>query len=422
MVAMREAASRVLPAIPIREDLAAHLDRFGPPTPRAGESLLAAVARAGLRGRGGAGFPTALKWQAMIEHTRASGSGVVVANGCESEPASLKDRTLLALRPHLVLDGLELTARAVGAQRLVVYLSRAQGSLLSGVRAAAAERAQLGWTRIDVVAGPARYVAGEETAIVARLNGRPAKPRSVPPRPYAAGVLGSPTLIHNVETLAHIALVARHGADWLRESGTQSSPGTTLVTVTGAVRSPGVVEVGFDATVGGIVERAGGATEAPQAVLIGGYFGGWIAADRVWPAQIEAPSLRKLGLALGTGVIAVLPMSACGVIETDRVTTYLAAQSSGQCGPCSRGLAAIAETLHAVATGNGHAQDLERLARWTEDVRGRGACRHPDGAALFVASALEVFAAHFRQHLRSGACRSMRVALLPTPETDRGWR
>jgi NADH:ubiquinone oxidoreductase subunit F (NADH-binding) len=422
MVSLHATSERLLPASPAPEDLAEHRRHFGPLAARREEPLITAVGRSGLRGRGGAAFPTSVKWQAVIEHRHGTSQAVVVANGCESEPASLKDRTLLSLRPHLVLDGLELTARSVGAGRSVMYLSRAHAALVHTVRRAVAERGVEGTMPIEVVTGPARYVAGEETAIVARLNGRAAKPRAVPPRPYADGVWGGPTLIHNVETLAHIALIARNGPEWFRGAGTTASPGTALVTVTGAVRRPGVIEVAFDETVGGIVERAGGATEAPQAVLLGGYFGRWVRADQVWPVQVDGPSLGRLGLSLGTGVIAVLPSSACGVVETDRVASFLAAQSSGQCGPCRFGLAAIADTLHALTVGRGRQQDLERLSRWARDVRGRGACRHPDGASLFVSSAMDVFATDLQQHLRNRPCRGVRTAFLPTPESDRGWR
>lgn len=421
MLNVRDTVGRILPETPQREDLGAHVARFGPLQHQDGD-LIAELDQSGLRGRGGAGFPTAAKWRAVREHRASTDRAVVVANGCESEPASLKDRTLLALRPHLVLDGLELAAEAVGATAAILYISRAERALERSLRAAIGERGRRPRIRTELFTGPARYVAGEETAIVARLNGRPAKPRVVPPRPYADGVWGCATLIHNVETLAHVALIARHGAGWFRSAGTPGSPGTALVTVAGAVRRPGVLEVAFDETVEGIVERAGGAIEAPQALLIGGYFGRWAAADRVWRVAVESRSLRALGLSLGTGVIAVLPASGCGVFESDRVAAFLAAQSSGQCGPCVHGLASLAEVFHAVATGRAREQDLERLARWTQDIRGRGACRHPDGATLFMASALQVFAADLRRHLHNRPCHGARIALLPTPETERGWR
>jgi NADH:ubiquinone oxidoreductase subunit F (NADH-binding) len=379
--------------------------------------------RAGLTGHGGAGFPVAVKWRAVASRVSREHPAVIVADGAETEPASLKDRTLLALRPHLVLDGLQLAARAVGATRAVLYVSRAHDALARTLTAAIGERSRAGELPVELVLAPTRYVAGEETAIVARLNGRAARPRSVPPRPYETGVSGRPTLVNNVETLAHVALIARFGAEWFRSAGTPDAPGTTLLTVSGAVHRPGVQEVAYGTSVGDVVAAAGGPTAQPAALLVGGYFGRWIAAERVWPLAVEPRSLRSAGLSLGAGVIVVLPQDRCGVAESDRVLAFLARESAGQCGPCSVGLPALAETFHEVAMGMAGPPALDRLARWSLEIRGRGACRHPDGATLFAASALEVFADELRHHQRQGPCRaSTEPPLLPTPVLPAGWR
>ena len=416
-------ASRLLPLSPAAESYGAHLARLGPvPT---GSGLTEELHRAGLTGHGGAGFPVAVKWRAVAARASRDHPAVVVADGAETEPASLKDRTLLALRPHLIMDGIQLAARAVGATRAVLYVSRAHDALARTLTAAIAERPGVrgGEVPVELVLAPTRYVAGEETAIVARLNGRAARPRSVPPRPYETGVSGRPTLVNNVETFAHVALIARFGAGWFRSVGTADAPGTTLVTVSGAVHRPGVQEVPYGATVGEIVASAGGSAAEPAAVLVGGFFGRWIAADRVWGLSVEPRALRSVGLSLGAGVIAVLPQGRCGVAESDRVLAFLARESAGQCGPCSLGLPALAETFHAVAMGAAASSAIDRLARWTLEIRGRGACRHPDGATLFAASALEVFADELRRHLRQGPCRAAsQPPLLPTPVLPAGWR
>jgi NADH:ubiquinone oxidoreductase subunit F (NADH-binding) len=422
-VTTETSASRLLPDGLVPEDLGAHLSRFGPtPTVEAG-ALVKALDESGLRGRGGAAFPTGTKWRALMQRTPA-GEAVVIANAAESEPASSKDRTLLTVRPHLVLDGLELAAEAVHARRAVVYMSRAHVEVQQMLLAAIAERrrhADVG-VFIEIVTGPNRYVAGEETAVTARVSGRLAKPRVVPPRPFQRGVDGLPTLVQNVETLAHAALVARYGARWFRSAGTSKTPGTTLLTTTGAVGIAGVVEADSSTTIGEIVARSGGATGEPAAVLVGGYFGRWVAADTIWNQTIDVDALRTAGASLGAGVLGILPVAACGVTETDRVLTYLAGQTAGQCGPCHVGLPAIAETFHKVATGRARPPALDLLARWATDVLGRGACRHPDGAVLFLASALHVFAADLRHHVRSGVCRfSDQPPLLPVPDTEAGW-
>jgi NADH:ubiquinone oxidoreductase subunit F (NADH-binding) len=422
-VTTETSASRLLPDGLVPEDLGAHLSSFGPmPTVEAG-TLVQALDESGLRGRGGAAFPTGTKWRAVMQRTPA-GEAVVIANAAESEPASFKDRTLLTVRPHLVLDGLELAADALHARRAIVYMSRAHGDVQQTLLAAIAERRRHadGGVFIEIVTGPNRYVAGEETAVTARVSGRLAKPRVVPPRPFQRGVDGLPTLVQNVETLAHAALIARYGARWFRSAGTPKTPGTTLLTTTGAVGITGVVEADSSTTIAEIVARSGGATGEPAAVLVGGYFGRWVAADAIWNQTIDVDALRTAGASLGAGVLGVLPVAACGVTETDRVLTYLAGQTAGQCGPCHVGLPAMAETFHKVAIGRARPPALDLLARWATDVLGRGACRHPDGAVLFLASALHVFAADLRHHVRSGVCRfSGQPPLLPVPDTEAGW-
>jgi NADH:ubiquinone oxidoreductase subunit F (NADH-binding) len=415
---------RLLPRRAVPEDLDAHLGGLGPRPTLESSAMIDALDQSGLRGRGGADFPTGVKWRAVIEHTQRGGEAVVVANAAECEPASFKDRFLIAYRPHLVLDGLEHAAEAVGARRVVIYTTRSHSDIEAALRVAIRERRRRNETErfIDVQVGPNRYVAGEETALIARVSGHLAKPKVVPPRPFQRGVDQLPTLVQNVETLAHAALVARFGAAWFRSVGTPRSPGTALLTVSGAVRTPGVLEAACDTTVGAIVDRAGGIEAEPAAVLLGGYFGRWVAADRIWNKTIDADALRSVGASLGTGVLVVVPATTCGITETDRVLSFLASQTAGQCGPCHVGWPAIAETFHKVATGRARPAALDLLTRWSTDVRGRGACRHPDGAMLFLASAMEVFAADLRHHLKHGECRfSSQPSLLPIPATEMGW-
>ncbi len=416
--------SRLLPASPSAEGLAAHLRTFGPLRPDAHSNLIAELGDAGLTGHGGAGFPAAVKWRA-VAGGGAPGAAVVVADGAETEPASYKDRTLLALRPHLVLDGIRLAAGAVGAGRCVLYVGRAHDALQRTLRGAIEERhrAMPDELPVELATAPPRYVAGEETAVVARLDGRAARPRSVPPRPFQLGVGGRPTLVSNVETLAHAAMIARYGAAWFRSAGTAAAPGTVLLTVSGAVRNPGVREAGYDATIGDVVAGVGGPTHEAAAVLVGGYFGRWAAAATAWPLTLEPQALAEAGLALGAGVIAVLPRNLCGVAESARVLSFLARESAGQCGPCQFGLPALAAEFSAAAAGAARPGTLERMGRWALEIRGRGACRHPDGATLFAASALEVFGSELRRHLREGPCpAAARPPLLPTPVLAAGWR
>ena len=378
------------PAGPLAYDR--HLAVHGP-LPDAGSELIAEVAAAGLRGRGGAGFPSAVKLAAVAEGSRP----VVVVNGTEGEPMSGKDRALLRRVPHLVLDGAQAAARAVGAKRVLVVASAAENAVLA---AALSERR--GGPRFTLTDRAPGYVAGEETAVLAHLEGRAPRPRVTPPRPAERGYRGRATLVQNVETLAHLGLIARHGADWFREVGTADRPGTTLVTLSGSVRRPGVYEVPSGITLGELQQLAH-PSEAVRALLVGGYFGAWLPSDATGLALDDA-SLRPHAAAVGAGVIVVLGQQACPVAETARLTRYLAGESAGQCGPCVHGLGALAEVVERFASGRTSPGDGERLVRWIDMVRGRGACAHPDGAARMLSSAVREFRRELEDHAYRGHC------------------
>jgi NADH:ubiquinone oxidoreductase subunit F (NADH-binding) len=402
--------------------LTAHLDRYGPVI-IAGEQLIAEVERAGLTGRGGAGFPAGRKLRAVAERANRGAAGarrsgaVVVANGAESEPASAKDRMLLSRAPHLVLDGIAAAADAVGATR--GYLSVHSSDLALELAGLVRDRQRAGLDRIavEVVTAPGGYVASQETALVNVLNGGPGKPTFAPPRPFEKGVRARPTLVANVETLGQVALIARFGADWFREvGGPGEGAGSALITVSGAVNRPGVYEIGLGLPLRDLLEQAGGPSEKPQAVLAGGYFGGWLPYEPALGIGVSDRALRAAGAALGPGVLVVLGESACGLAETAWIASYLASQSAGQCGPCSNGLPALAGTLRQIAFGRPDAKALRRADQLSGLVRGRGACHLPDGAAGFVTSALSVFSAELKRHRSAGPCpRARRRPTLPAP-------
>ncbi|MFF3890094.1 NADH-ubiquinone oxidoreductase-F iron-sulfur binding region domain-containing protein [Streptomyces sp. NPDC001914] len=406
-----------------------HLRRYGPPpvaTARDGRAavpLVEAVEGAGLTGRGGAGFPTAKKLRAVAD---GRGRSVVVVNAMESEPASRKDRFLITVAPHLVLDGAVLAAAAVGADTVHVCLPRTRAAQHQELGAAVEERrrARLDRVRIRLHALPHTYVSSESTALVRWLNGGPARPGGVPPHTHERGVARRPTLVHNVETLAHLALVARYGPDWFRRTGTPEEPGTTLLTVSGAVASPGVLEAALGTPLATVLERAGGPTQPLQAVLLGGFGGTWLSVEHV-RTPMTRRDLAPLGAAPGAGVLVALPHQACGLRETARILGYLAAQSARQCGPCRYGLPAVTEDFAALAGGRPDGELLVRLRRRTGLLPGRGACGHPDGAARLAASALRVFAEDVDDHLAHGPCPSVdeppRIAVPPaTP--PKAWR
>ncbi len=384
-------------------DLSAH-DRLHGALPWAGGPgpLAVLLSQAGLTGRGGAGFPSARKLAAVAAGKRA----VVVANGAEGEPLSSKDRVLLIKSPHLVLDGLQLVAEATSAAEAYVYVP---ADLSDHIRSALAQRRGRDRLEVSVNTAPDRFLSGEESAVVAALSGGPAIPFDTPRLIVAAGLRGRPTLVHNVETLAHLALAARFGPDWFREVGTPEEPGSFLTTISGSVHRPGVYELAYGTPLGELLEIAGGPASPLQAVLVGGYHGAWVP----WPLAAEAPvsraGLAPYGGTPGAGVIAALPASTCGLAQTARIVSYLADQSAGQCGPCLNGLPRIAGSFADLAGRTGQRsrpEALDEVRRMAGLVDGRGACKHPDGTVRLVRSALGVFADDIEAH-RAGNCLAL---------------
>jgi NADH:ubiquinone oxidoreductase subunit F (NADH-binding) len=404
-------------------DLADHRRHYPPPGTHhsSGRELIATIERAGLRGRGGASFPTATKLRAVAASRRRA---VVVANGTEGEPLSRKDITLMVRQPHLVLDGALLAARAVDADEIKLCIDRNETNAMAAMERALTER--LRWDPPAVAMGlygtPPRYVAGEETALVNWLNGGDARPTSTPPRPFERGVAGRPTLVDNAETLAHLAQITAFGPEWFRQCGTANEPGTALLTVTGAVEQRAVYETPLGAHLADVVNRAR-PLERVGALLVGGYFGGWL--DPVTAASVRAcdEDLRAAGCGLGCGAVAVLPVDSCGVNESARILAWMAAETAGQCGPCVNGLAAIATTFRAIADGRAGPDHIHQLQRWAGMVDGRGACKLPDGAIRFLRSVLHVFGNDLERHARRAPCLgSRRPPILPVPRSHQVWR
>jgi NADH:ubiquinone oxidoreductase subunit F (NADH-binding) len=326
----------------------------------------------------------------------------------------------MTTNPHLVLDGIAATAAAVGAARTILCVERDRSMVVAALRHALDERpTRPGSNPVELALTPNRYVAGQETALVHWLNGGEARP-TFGARPFERGVGGRPTLVDNVETLANVGLIARYGDVWYRQVGTRSEPGSMLVTVAGDVGRPGVLEIPIGCQLGEVLSSAGAATV--RAVLVGGYFGTWLAGDHLWRVPISVQGLAELGARPGCGVIAVVPDGVCALAEVAAVAGWFAANSAGQCGACLFGLADIAGAMRGVVDGAPGAADAAR--RWANMVKGGGACQLPDGAACFVESALAVFADEVEEH-RSGRCHRPYAGHLPVPApapAPGGWR
>lgn len=389
-----------------REDYPAYRELGGyRPLAVPGE-LLDEVELSGLQGRGGAAFPLAVKLRAVRDNGRRAGGAVVVANGEEGEPASIKDRWLLRHRPHLVLDGLRLAAAMVAADRAYVYVSDPESA--RGVEAALAELGPgvFGDIAVELFIVDPGYIAGEETAVTRAINGGPVKPTDKPPRPFQKGVGGRPTLVSNVETLANLPHVQRHGSAAFRSLGTSSSPGTFLATLTGAGRPPGLYEIPHGLPFRELLALHGVSSDRVRGALLGGYFAGLLNRT-VLDATLDHETLRDLGAGLGCGAISVITDD-CPVAVAASVLAYFDRENAGQCGSCFNGTAAMAAVAGALRDGVASSEDLDRLRRWSATLRGRGACATLDAATNVAGSLLNQFPRAVARHLDSGCeqCRA----------------
>jgi NADH:ubiquinone oxidoreductase subunit F (NADH-binding) len=376
-----------------RADLQHHLWAHGPLPELTRETYTELAGAVGLRGRGGAGFPVAMKLADLPSH----GIEAVVVNGSESEPVSRKDRLLLTLAPHLVLDGATGLAQALKARQVLVAVHDAAAA--ESIRAALLERQDA--VEVLVADTPGRFVAGEARAVLSVLEGGPAVPPGRRVLPTRKGYHKRPTFLSNVETFAQLAVLARLGSREFSSTGLISEPGTQLLTVDGAVDRPGVLETPTGIPLETVLQFAG----APRGpVLVGGYHGQWL------PTAVGVNLSRP---AVGAGIVLALGPDTCPLGEVYRVASWLSSQSAGQCGPCVFGLAALVDDFGRLLAGD--PAGWHDAQRHLGLVPGRGACAHPDGSARFLASALEVFGDDVRSHLSGGGCGRAAQGVLPVP-------
>jgi NADH:ubiquinone oxidoreductase subunit F (NADH-binding) len=398
-------------------DLRSHATRHGMLTYRDRPGVLVGEAEAaGLTGRGGAAFPVHRKLRAVLDAAdKRRRTPTVIANGAESEPASDKDATLLWLSPHLVLDGLQLAAEAIGADTAILYVhaNRAHdvgGRLTEAI--AARQAATVDRVPVQLATAPPRFLAGQETALLNHLSGGPVTPTFTPPRITERGLNNAPTLVQNVETLAHLALIARRGAGWFRSVGTDAEPGSMLATIRRTDGHPRITEV----PLGIPLKDLTGELRPDNAVLIGGYHGTWLTGAQASVLALDNRSLAQAEARVGAGIVIVLPAGRCGLVETARAVRYLALESAGQCGPCLNGLPRIAAALAEIAGGRARPQAVADVERWAGLVSGRGACHHPDGTVRFVRSALRTFSAELDLHQRGRCSAADTRPFLPVPQ------
>ena len=377
------------------------------------EALIALIEASGLRGRGGGGFPLARKL-ATARAAAAGGSAYVVANAYDADPGSPLSRTILLKKPELVVEGLAIAASAVGATSGYIYLHPEALAARKGVeRALEAARAGLGDLVVEIALGTGGFMGGEESALIAVLESRRAMARQRPPYPAIQGLLLRPTVISSAETLAALPLIVRDGADAFKRVGTAASPGTKLVSVTGAVASPGVYEIAFGATLGEIVQRAGGAAGGQfKGLHVGGPTGGILNATRA-DVVFDYETLKAAGTHLGSAQVRVLGADVCVVNEAAKLFDYLAKETCGICVPCRVGTKRVEGILEGIYSDLGRADDLPWLGELADHLDKFSLCGFGITSASILRTTMTEFAEDYRMHISerrcpTGTCRPAR--------------
>jgi NADH-quinone oxidoreductase subunit F len=371
--------------------------------------ILKAVTDAGLRGRGGAGFPTGRKWSIAAEVPNTP--RYVVCNAGEDEPGSFKDRVLIEYRPHLVLEGIVLAARAIQAEAAFLYLNETYQTCHERFSQAIQEATAAGYlngVKVTIHRAPTVYVAGEDTAVIEVLEGKPPKPRQKPPYPAVAGLFGKPTIVNNVETLANVPPIVRHGAEWFRQYGTEQSPGTMLFCLGDEINNPGVYELPLGTPIRHLYEDVGGKLKNHgrlKAILPGGPSCGFFTAEAL-ATPLDPDSCKKAGSTLGCGVMRFYPQTACMVEETLKLARFFAQESCGQCPACRMETNMLVTMLERVQHGNGDPGLFDQCQKVLDFNRGKGYCALINMPGPPVMSAIRLFRTDFEYHLQHGRCPS----------------
>ncbi len=372
-------------------------------------AILQEVAGSGLRGRGGAGVPAAKKWAIAVE-TPASARHVV-CNAGEDEPGSFKDRMLIEHRPHLVLEGTILAARAIGAGHGYFYINETYEecfAVMGEAIARAEEAGYLGPLKISMHRAPTVYVAGEDSAAIEVLEGKAPLPRRKPPYPAAAGLFGEPTVVNNVETLANIPPILRNGAAWFRAHGTAESPGTMLFCLGAEMNRPGAYELPLGVPLRRLYENTGGGLKDGKklkAILPGGPSCAFLTADQLDTA-LDPESLKRAGSTLGCGVMRFYSEETCMVEETLRIAQFFARESCGQCPACRMETSMLSAMLDRIQQGSAGAALFDQFQKIIDFNRGKGYCALVNMPGPPIVSALRLFRGDFDYHIRTRSCRA----------------
>lgn len=378
------------------------------------EEIIEIVKKSALRGRGGAGFPTGLKWSFMPRS--APVQKYLLCNSDESEPGTCHDRDILRYNPHAVLEGMAIAAYSMGATVGYNYLRgefhHEPFERIEGALAEAREAGYLGENILDSgvdlqihnVLGAGAYICGEETALMESLEGKKGQPRFKPPFPANFGIYGKPTTINNTETLASVPAIMRNGADWFLEIGKPNNGGPKVFSVSGHVNKPGNFEIPLGTPFSELLEMAGGMRDgnALKGVIPGGSSMPVLPADVMMDITMDYDALQKAGSGLGSGAVIVMDETTCMVAACTRIARFYYAESCGQCTPCREGTGWMYRVLKRIMAGQGRMEDIDLLAAAAGQIEGHTICAFGEAAAWPVQGFLRQFRHEFEYFIQHG--------------------
>ena len=379
------------------------------------EEVLEEVKGSGLRGRGGAWFPTGLKWD--LARKAIGEEKFVICNADEGDPGAYKDRTILEGNPFKLFEGLVLAGYAIGSHQGIIYLREEYPytyDLLNraidiGKRYGLLGRNILGSGfnfTVRIVRGGGSYVCGEETALMDSLEGEVGDPRLRPPFPIERGLWKSPTIVNNVETLSNIPVIIEHGGDWYAGIGTEKAKGTKILSVVGKIKQPGLYEVPLGTNLKQVIfDLAGGPVEGSQikAVQVGSPFGNFIPGDRL-DLSLDPETLRDMDSMIGSGVVVILDQSSCLVETLQHILSFFVDESCGKCVPCRDGVYQMKEILKDIAEGRATSNDLDTLSDLGAMIKDFALCGLGGGAPPLILNGIRDFEKDFNAHITTGRC------------------
>ncbi len=390
------------------------------------ENVIAEVKKSALRGRGGAGFPTGLKWSFMPREY--AGPKYIVCNSDEGEPGTCKDLDILRYDPHSVIEGMLIAGYATGSVAGYNYIHGEIWAIYEQFEDALREARAAGYLSRNILGsafsfdihahpGYGAYICGEETALLESIEGKKGQPRYKPPFPASFGLYGRPTTINNTETFAAVPWIIRNGGDAYLALGRPNNGGTKLFSVSGHVNRPGNYEVRMGTPFAKLLEMAGGVRGGRKlkAVIPGGSSMPVLPADIMMATDLDYDSIAKAGSMLGSGAVIVMDETTCMVRALERLSYFYYEESCGQCTPCREGTGWLYRVVHRIETGQGRPQDLDLLDNVSDNIAGRTICALGDAAALPVKSFLKHFRSEFEHHIEHKRC------LVQGPDTEPKW-